>query len=192
VIFSGLWLRVGIAAALVMAGLAMYHFTYIRGYNARAAEFQSEVVKASLLAVEEFKANVKDAETANLKIIETLAAENVRQEGIAVTLRKRLAAQANLPRNCNETPLLGQSVLDPYSLRLLNDARRAATRDRPGVDPRAAGRGDAPGGASAAASGPVTGGEFADNDLEVVRLYKELAARHDALVDWVEQTLRKP
>ena len=33
---------------------------------------------------------------------------------------------------------------------------------------------------------PVTGKELSENDLAVVRMYHELAIRHQALIDWVK------
>lgn len=36
---------------------------------------------------------------------------------------------------------------------------------------------------------PLTLKEFVDNDLEIVRLYHELATYHDALVDYVQHVV---
>jgi hypothetical protein len=47
-----------------------------------------------------------------------------------------------------------------------------------------------PGGdAALGAASTVTLSAFVDNDLEVVKLYRALAIRHDALVDEVEKHL---
>lgn len=80
-------------------------------------------------------------------------------------------------------PLLGHAVLDAFTVRLLNDARAGAAPD---IGPPASAA-DAEGEASASTPTTVTGGDFADNDLEVVRLYQELATRHNELVDWVKR-----
>lgn len=69
---------------------------------------------------------------------------------------------------------------DVGTVRLLNAARTGTAVD-------AAGGSDE---ASRAAS-DVGIAKFVDNDLDVVQLYRDLAARHDALVDSVEQHLKE-
>lgn len=48
-----------------------------------------------------------------------------------------------------------------------------------------------PGDAKEQTLAPISAEEFLENDLEIVRLYHELAANHDALVDWLEQEMKK-
>jgi hypothetical protein len=71
-------------------------------------------------------------------------------------------------------------VLDVRTVGLLDAAREGRT-----VEPAAGGDG------AGQAPSDVTVEEFIDNDSEVVTLYKDLAVRHDELVDWAERELRK-
>ena len=78
-------------------------------------------------------------------------------------------------------PVSGDTVmpLSVHSVRLLNDLRAAKT-----VDLTALNAGEIE------ASANVEIAEFVSNDTDVVKLYNELAARHDALVDAVLEYMR--
>lgn len=70
-------------------------------------------------------------------------------------------------------------TLDNYTVGLLNSARNSSIAYAPtGSD--AAGK----------ASSGISAAQFIDNDLQVVEQYKELATRHNALVDYVEGLIR--
>lgn len=75
----------------------------------------------------------------------------------------------------------GDPVLSAVAVRVLDSAR--LNRDLGSTD-----GGDAEVGAPT----DVTVSEFIENDLEVVRRYQRLAARHDELVDYVENKLKLP
>jgi hypothetical protein len=183
------WARpAGTALAILAAAWFMRHEAYHAGYEARSSELNAAVAQQAIDQAEQLRKNVADARSEDLRLIAQLSGQNNEQRAIAAKLRARLADQANLPVDPHDPsrPLLGQCVLDPESVRLLNQARAAATV---GAASGAAVGADAQGRAAAASSSPVSGGEFADNDLEVVRLYKDLAARHDQLVDWVNSKL---
>lgn len=71
-------------------------------------------------------------------------------------------------------------VLDVGTVRLLNAARQGSAVESAG-------------GSNEALNAPSSVGvsKLIDNDLEVVKLYNELATRHDALVDAVELKLKE-
>lgn len=100
-------------------------------------------------------------------------------------IRKEVAArvQPKTQETSNEAnlrPACSRDGLDVGTVRLLNSAR-----DGSALDPASLGDG-----ASQAPSG-IGLPELLDNDLEVVQLYRELAVRHDALVDFVESIIKK-
>lgn len=102
-----------------------------------------------------------------------------------VAIRKTVAARVQpkpqeTSNEANLRPVCPSSGLDVGTVWLLNSARDGSTPDPAGlVD-----------GASQAPSG-IGLPELLDNDLEVVQLYRELAVRHDALVDYVESIIHK-
>lgn len=100
-------------------------------------------------------------------------------------IQEHCLAAATQPQSTTDPlrPLLGHAVLDAYTLRVLNEARAGGTQGDSDPGPRA----DEAGRATA-----VTGTDLALNDLEVVRLYHELAARHSGLVDWVNHQCINP
>jgi hypothetical protein len=181
---------VAIVGILALIGVLIHWDGHRAGYAARSAEIDAARTEQAVGQVHQLRQNIADARAEDQRLIAKLTAQNTEQRALAAQLRARLAAQANLPLTERydqaSRPLLGQCVLDPESVRLLDQARAAPAA---GVASGSAGGADAQVGAAAPAAPAVTGGEFAENDLEVVRLYKELAARHDGLVDWVNSKL---
>jgi len=70
--------------------------------------------------------------------------------------------------------------LDVGTVRMLNSARTGTDFDPTSIS-----------NAESEAPSDIGAAEFIDNDLEVVGLYRELATRHDELVDWVNEKIIK-
>lgn len=100
----------------------------------------------------------------------------------SVVIRKKVAAIIKPQEPINEAHLRVDCSgidIDVGVVQLLNAARA-------GTDPGATSYGNAEGKASSGLTLP----ELLDNDLEVVGLYHELSARHNALVDYVESIIK--
>lgn len=168
-----------LVAGLLIGSAAGY---YTKGQFVKAGE------------VGELRAEKKE----DAKTVVESAADNHALEGrietknqTVTTIQKAVAQQLSKPAPAKEaihdTPLqctlpAGTAVL-PFTVgtvRLLNFAREGTAVDATAV---LDGEGQAPADLEVA--------EFVDNDLEVVRLYHELAARHDALVEAVEKKLKE-
>jgi hypothetical protein len=98
-------------------------------------------------------------------------------------IRKKVAVRVQPKETFNEAnlrPVCPAADLDVGTVRLLNSARDGST-----LDPASLG--------DVASQTPSGAGlpELLDNDLEVVQLYRELAVRHDTLVDYVESLIQK-
>lgn len=179
-----------------------------RGWERRDATAQKEAAQAGEQLAAERLQNTIDAAAREAQLEVELAdlAENAAARQLE--LSAHLAQQAKIPyqprkiahekgntepapapADGHDRPLLGQSVLDEWTVRLLDDAR--ANRPSAGQDSGAAAQRDAEG-AAAAPVAPITGAEFASNDLEVVRLYHDLAKRHNELVDWAHAQCLAP
>jgi hypothetical protein len=196
-------IQIVVMAAIVGSGWWLLNRAEQRGWDRRDDQAQVEAAEAERNAGTILLENVADAAERDRIANDKIDALNAAAHTRAGTLSEHLAAQertqpptptqgathgpvrpsepafaaADVPR-----PLLGHSVLDAFTVGVLNDARRNA----PGPTPGGAAPGaDAEGQAAASAPTNITGRLFADNDLEVVRLYHELATRHDGLVDWV-------
>jgi hypothetical protein len=185
---------------LLLTAVAFFALHYIesRGYERRDAEVRIELAAAQARYQAELAHNTEDARRREQALTEQLEAANETARKRSQSLAAHLKAQEQQPLETRHArsdesrtlpqpetaahgdpgrPLLGRAVLDGRTVRLLNDART----NRPGAqDGSAAPSADEEGRATA-----VTGTDFALNDLEVVRLYHELAARHNGLVDWV-------
>lgn len=200
--------RVALLAAVVALGAWALSSAEQRGYDRRNSELQTQELLQQKSDTDELLRNIADSAAAGQKAAESIGRANQTAAQRASVLDKHLAAQGakpfNPPRKSDDNdvsttkpaaasadapspvPLLGQSVLDRLTVRVLNDARAnadAAPTEARGTSPGA----DAEGEASADAPTTITGADFADNDLEVVRLYHELATRHNGLVDWVNR-----
>lgn len=164
---------VSIAVALVVG--------FGGGYYTKAQFFKAGQTDA---LVEARKVTAEDIVVAHKTDIKVEAkVETVKQE--VSTVRKALAARAQTQEIKNEVATQGKPAvcvwtLDVGSLSLLNSART-------GIPTDASLLGDA---AGKAPSG-VTTAEVLDSDAEIAGLYRELAERHNALVDYEEEQLRR-
>lgn len=205
--FMSLLTRAALLAAGVALGAWVLSSAEQRGYDRRNSELQAQELLQQKSNTDELLKNIVDSAAVDQKTVETTERTNQAAAQRASVLGNHLAAQGakpfNPPRKSNDddvsttkptaaqaaesdtaVPLLGQSVLDRLTVRVLNDARtNAAPAEAGGTSPGA----DAEGEATANAPTTITGSDFADNDLEVVRLYHELATRHNGLVDWVNR-----
>ena len=205
--FMSLLTRAALLAAGVALGAWMLSSAEQRGYDRRNSELQAQELLQQKSNTDELLKNIADSAAVDQKAAESIERTNQAAAQRASVLGKHLTAQGakpfNPPRKSNDddvstakpaatqaaapdtaVPLLGQSVLDRLTVRVLNDARAdAAPTEARGTSPGA----DAEGEASTDAPTTITGADFADNDLEVVRLYHELATRHNGLVDWVNR-----
>lgn len=190
-----------VIAAIAGTGWWALHRAEQRGWDRRNALAQAEARAAEVRAGEIILENIADAADRDRAASAAIDQLNHAAASRARTLNDHLAAQEAIPFQPRGTthddnlpvaglapapafsahPLLGQSVLDRRTVGLLNDAR-AGLAPAPGGAPAGT---DAEGEATASTPTAITGRIFADNDLEVVRLYHELATRHNGLVDWV-------
>lgn len=176
-----------------LMGLLALQLAYQQGYERRDSIARAE--QSELLAHQqrEVAGNAADAARRNNELQQRLQVQNQLAGARTLEVTKHLTQQEQTYLEAlheqsmvtdtwegKDRPLLGTAVLDEHTVRLLDSAR--ANRDwkaggAPGRDDEEV--------RTAASASPVTGTEFAMNDMEVVRLYHELAARHDGLVDWV-------
>ena len=204
--------RATLLAAVVALGAWALSSAEQRGYDRRNSELQAQELLQQKSNADELLKNIADSAAVDQKTAESIERTNQAAAQRASVLGNHLAAQGakpfNPPRKSNDrnsanpkqtaalaaeptepspaVPLLGQSVLDRLTVRVLNNARANADAQTPEAGSSSAGA-DAEGEASADAPTTITGADFAGNDLEVVRLYHELATRHDGLVDWVNR-----
>lgn len=100
-------------------------------------------------------------------------------------IRKKVAKRIQTQEKQNEITTevgntCGPLYLDVGTVWLLNDARGYAPPD-------ATAQSDA----ASQAPSEIGAAEFIDNDLEIIKLYRELGTDHDALVDYVESLVKK-
>lgn len=198
------------APYLAIAGAALvWHYRAVdeaeqRGYAQRDAEYANARIEWTRALDAERAANRDRTAALEARVRELRQQLDQRHVAIARTVHQHLDQQerewpAAAATICQESPddtpparpLLGHAVLDERTVRLLDAARRGPDADR------AASSGAAPAGADEASgapapAAPVTGAAFAANDLEVVRLYHQLAARHAGLVEWVREQCLAP
>jgi hypothetical protein len=145
-----------------------------KGKFVKAAQFES-VTEAQHQTAKDIEQSLEQSSAVEAKVTDsTTKIAVIRKEVTARVQPKETHNEANLRPVC---PSLG---LDVGTVRLLNAARA-------GTSPDATGFGDAEGKAPSGLALP----ELLDNDLEVIVLYHELSARHDALVDYVEGVIKK-
>ena len=206
---SPLLVRAGLLALGFALGMWALSTAEQRGYDRRNAELQAQELRQERGNTEQLLKNIADSVNADQQAAASIEKTNQAAAVRAQTLGAHLSAQGSKPFNSPRKnhdhnsanpeqtaalaaepdpaiPLLGQSVLDRLTVRVLNDARANTDAQAPeagGTSPGA----DAEGEASANTPTKITGADFANNDLEVVRLYHELATRHNGLVDWVNR-----
>lgn len=179
-------------ALLILAGAWAYDSAYDKGWADRERLVRENNAQELERRYEELKKNLADTRGRDAATIARLESVNAQQTQLARSLSARLKQQEETPyvfkENANDDashqpPLLGQSVLDDGTVRML-DRARAGLRPERGAGSASDG-GHEESGAFAVTAPAVTGREFAENDLAVVRMYHQLATRHNDLVDWV-------
>lgn len=186
------------AAALVIAlGLALL-LSFGIGWHLKGQSIAAAEVKTLRVEAKQTATNVVEAVAKSAKIDEAVAKTDDTVTNIKAAIKKRgitlkpkpetandlafnpIDPKTLAPENSNHAcPGSDALVLDVGTVGMLNAARQG----RP-VDPA--------GSSDEAQSAPSTVGVagLVDNDLEIVKLYLDLAKRHDSLVDEVEKKLQ--
>lgn len=149
---------------------------YTKGQFTKANLFES-VTEARHESAQSIQHSLETSLATEQKVTDSTQQVAVVRKAVAARVQPKIqetSNEANLRLSCPD------SGLDVGTVRLLNSAR-----DGTAFDPASLGDG-----ASQAPSG-IGLPELLDNDLEVVQLYRELAVRHDALVDYVESLIQK-
>lgn len=152
---------------------------FCTGYEVKAKFVKADQFESVSEARHESAQNVQESLETSLATEQKVTDSNTK---IAV-IRKAVAARVQPKEITNEAhlrPVCPGVGLDVGTVQLLNAARA-------GTDPVATSFGHAEGQAPSGIGLP----ELLDNDLEVITLYHELSARHDALVDYVEGIIKK-
>lgn len=149
--------------------------------NVVAANDKSQVIEQKVQAS---NTRVKAIQSAAAKRV--ITQEKAREQYTKELFRKSELQAGHPAAGVDEAQagsVCGRFEFDVGTVRLLNDAR--AGQAGAAVDPTA--------GSDAASQAPSGVGipALIDNDLEIVKQYHELAERHDALVDSVEQELKR-
>lgn len=149
---------------------------------------KSEFVKADQVAAvievrREDAVNIIAEQAIDTKVLDQESKNNENAARISDAIRKTKPVSIptgglHVPKQevvCSTDPFLSVRLV-----RLLNNART-------GSPVESAQRTDA----EEQAASDVTVSDLADSDVEVARLYRELAGRHDELVDWVSEQVKQ-
>ncbi|MCY1197866.1 hypothetical protein D9M72_92340 [compost metagenome] len=182
-----------LVVALALGAWWLHHTGYQDGYAARDAIVLRDQVRAADQAIAKTQENVQAALATDEKLRTEAVAEKKAYDTRAQRLDRVQTTQekphAPQPPTAPAKPvLLGSSVLDLFTLCLLNAERDGAGSPAAACAPE---RTDAEVDAAAATPTEVGGGDLARNDLEVTRIYNDLAKRHDGLVEWVKANINK-
>lgn len=164
---------IAVALALIVGFGAGY---YTKGQFVKADQFEAVTEARSETAVD-IQESLKTSAATEQEVTASNQQVAVIRKAISARVQPKTQETSN---EANLRPVCTGTGLDVGTVRLLNSARDGST-----LDP--ASLGDA---ASQAASG-IGLPELLDSDLEVVQLYRELAVRHDTLVDYVESQIKK-
>lgn len=196
-------LLLGVAVAALVYGVTVIE---LRGYDRRDAEARVEQERLKAQTEQLLHENETDARERNEVLKQELDETRAQADARITQLTNHLAKQAQNHKKATQDAspnphapaagspaqgdpvLLGAAVLDELTVRLLDDARA----NRPAQEAGGAADGGDEEGRAAATPTAVTGGQFAINDLMVVRQYHELAARHDTLVEWIKHQCIDP
>lgn len=145
---------------------------YTKSQFVKADQFES-VVEARHQTAKDIQQSLEQSSAVEKQITDyTNNITNIRKVVTART--KESSNDANLRIACPD------SLFDVGTVRLLNSARSNTAIDATAINNVE----------SEGASG-LTLPELLENDLEIVSLYHELAARHNALVDYVTEQIQK-
>jgi hypothetical protein len=185
------WIR-SIETYLIVGGAALV-IGFGGGYEVHSKFTKAVEVTSLKRDAKVSGANVVESHKASVSIESKVALQNAVADKLKSAAALRVAKQQEraheefakeLARSLDkkmppEPVVCPDPVLDVGTVRLLNAAREGAAVD-------AAGSSDA----ALETPSAVGVGKLVDNDLDVVKLYHDLAARHDALVDAVEKKLQ--
>lgn len=174
------------AAVLAASHTAMYGAGYLHAERKAAAE---QVLKAEQRGNAQVAAVVKQETKAQAERIEVKVRDIKREQQLAAQIETLRAERDALKEAIYENPdPAADFVVGPGYLSLLNDAARGgdsrATSGVSGAPGFAAGQEQAP------ASLPLR--DVVAFEADIRFQYRELATRHDALVDWVYRELIDP
>jgi hypothetical protein len=164
---------------------------FAAGYDAKGKFVKADQFDAVASAQEQTRTNVQQSLEKSAAIEDRATASSTQVTAIRKTVAKRFEEQrAHAEDRAPQVAAPGDSesvsgpvctwTLDVGTVGLLNAART-------GANPSAASGSDAEGQASSGLGAE----DLIDNDLQVVEQYRDLATRHDALVDFVQTILRK-
>lgn len=149
------------------------------GFYVKAKFAEADQVDRVIESRHETAQNIQTSAAASQKLDEKVAKSDGAVQQIRTIIKTRIVKE-----KANETIQMDRQIscgaLDVGTVRLLNAARTGAAVDSAAVGDEA----------SQTPSG-IAVPELLDNDLEVVQLYRELAAEHDTLVDYVESLMKK-
>lgn len=159
---------------------------FAAGFDAKGKFVKADRFDAVVSAQEQTRENIQQSLEKSADIEVRATASSTQVTTIRAAVKRRIEEQAHAEQVA-AIPGVDQSssgaacawTLDVGTVGLLNAART-------GADPSAAAGGDAEGKASSGL-GPE---DLIDNDLQVVEQYRDLAIKHDALVDFVQSILK--
>ena len=165
-------LVIGIVLALVVG--------FGCGYYAKGEFAKADTVDAVATARHGTAIGIEQSLTQSHAVESQVTASNLQVTKIQKRVAEHIQKQEEA-RHEENTDSACRWTLDDWTVRMLNAARSSAAA------PDAAVSGDG----TSEGTAPVGKAELIDNDLEVVKLYRELAERHDSLVDYVETLIKK-
>ncbi|MCL2874794.1 MAG: hypothetical protein FWF12_00570 [Betaproteobacteria bacterium] len=167
--------------AVVAAAALAVGFTV--GYATKGKFVKADQLETIVGARSETAADIRESLKVSVATEQEVTNSNQRVTDIRKAVAARVQPQPQPQEMPNEAQLrlaCRDDGIDIGTVRLLNSARSGFP-----ISPASFGDG-----ASEAPSG-IGLPELLDNDLEIVQLYHELAIRHDALVDYVEQLIER-
>ena len=164
----------------LLAAVAVAVFSFGGGYYTHSRFVKADQLDAVAPAQHQTAVNVQQSLTTSVAVEASATASTQQVGAIRKTVAARLKSKETPHAQNASTPLVASTpgdcvwTLDTGTVVLLNAARTGAGIGAASVSDD---QSQTPSGIDLAA--------FIDNDLEVVGLYRELATRHDALVDYV-------
>lgn len=170
----------------LLATVAVAALSFGGGYYTHSRFTKADQLDAVATTQHQTASNVQQSLTTSVAV-EASAAASIQQVGeirkvVAARLKPKETPHAQTASVPSNTDAHGDCVwtLDTGTVVLLNAARTGAASGAASVSDD---QSQTPSGIDLAA--------FIDNDLEVVGLYRELATRHDALVDYVTSLVKQ-
>lgn len=147
------------------------------GFYVKAEFVEADQVDQVTDARHETADNIVQSHEADKKLDNEVAKSDAKIEKIRTIVQTRIVKETTNEPSCTTA---NRFDLDVGTVGLLNSARSGAPGDPAAISDE-----------SGKASSGLTLSELLDNDLEVVQRYHELAKDHDALVDFVENFMKK-